>query len=213
MGETKSKRWQELAEVKRELAQRDWFFGTSGNLSIKVSDDPITFLVTASGKDKRKETNEDFVLVDAQGQPVEPGETLRPSAETLLHTYLYERTNAGCCLHVHTIDNNVISELYGDQGEIRFKGNEIIKALGYWEEEAEVALPIIENPAHIPHLAEQFAAHLSEGNESGAVLIRNHGITVWGKTAFEAKRVLEAYEFLCSYHLKLSLYQSQLIRS
>ncbi|MBI1628383.1 MULTISPECIES: methylthioribulose 1-phosphate dehydratase [Bacillus] len=212
MADAKSKRWQELADVKRELAQRDWFFGTSGNLSIKVSDDPITFLVTASGKDKRKETNEDFVLVNAAGQPHDPNETLRPSAETLLHTYVYRRTKAGCCLHVHTIDNNVMSELYGDKGEIRFKGNEIIKALGYWEEDAEVSIPIIENPAHIPHLAEQFAKHLTLEASSGAVLIRNHGITVWGKTAFEAKRVLEAYEFLFSYHLKLALYQQQLVR-
>ncbi|UYO36693.1 methylthioribulose 1-phosphate dehydratase [Bacillus zhangzhouensis] len=212
MADAKSKRWQELADVKRELAQRDWFFGTSGNLSIKVSEEPITFLVTASGKDKRKETNEDFVLVNAAGQPHDPNEPLRPSAETLLHTYVYERTNAGCCLHVHTIDNNVMSELYGEKGEIRFKGNEIIKALGYWEEEAEVSIPIIENPAHIPHLAEQFAKHLTLEASSGAVLIRNHGITVWGKTAFEAKRVLEAYEFLFSYHLKLALYQQQLVR-
>ncbi|MEC0921565.1 methylthioribulose 1-phosphate dehydratase [Bacillus safensis] len=212
MADAKSKRWQELADVKRELAQRDWFFGTSGNLSIKVSDDPITFLVTASGKDKRKETNEDFVLVNAAGQPHDPNEPLRPSAETLLHTYVYELTKAGCCLHVHTIDNNVMSELYGDKGEIRFKGNEIIKALGYWEEDAEVSIPIIENPAHIPQLAEQFAKHLTLEASSGAVLIRNHGITVWGKTAFEAKRVLEAYEFLFSYHLKLALYQQQLVR-
>ncbi|MBT2260391.1 MULTISPECIES: methylthioribulose 1-phosphate dehydratase [Bacillus] len=212
MADAKSKRWQELADVKRELAQRDWFFGTSGNLSIKVSDDPITFLVTASGKDKRKETNEDFVLVNAAGQPHDPNEPLRPSAETLLHMYVYERTKAGCCLHVHTIDNNVMSELYGDKGEIRFKGNEIIKALGYWEEDAEVSIPIIENPAHIPQLAEQFAKHLTLEASSGAVLIRNHGITVWGKTAFEAKRVLEAYEFLFSYHLKLALYQQQLVR-
>ncbi|KIL19173.1 MULTISPECIES: methylthioribulose 1-phosphate dehydratase [Bacillus] len=212
MADAKSKRWQELADVKRELAKRDWFFGTSGNLSIKVSDDPITFLVTASGKDKRKETNEDFVLVNAAGQPHHPNEPLRPSAETLLHTYVYEQTKAGCCLHVHTIDNNVMSELYGDKGEIRFKGNEIIKALGYWEEDAEVSIPIIENPAHIPQLAEQFAKHLTLEASSGAVLIRNHGITVWGKTAFEAKRVLEAYEFLFSYHLKLALYQQQLVR-
>ncbi|MDM5319657.1 methylthioribulose 1-phosphate dehydratase [Bacillus pumilus] len=211
MADAKNKRWQELADVKRELAQRDWFYGTSGNLSIKVLNDPITFLVTASGKDKRKETDEDFVLVNTAGEPVDPDAPLRPSAETQLHTYVYERTNAGCCLHVHTIDNNVISELYGDNGEVRFKGNEIIKALGYWEEDAEVSLPIIANPAHIPHLAAQFAKHLTEESESGAVLIRNHGITVWGKTAFEAKRVLEAYEFLFSYHLKLTLYQKLLV--
>ena len=39
--------------------------------------------------------------------------------------------------------------------------------------------------------------------DKGAVLIRNHGITAWGKDAFEAKKVLEACEFLFQYQLAL----------
>ncbi|KYD31671.1 methylthioribulose 1-phosphate dehydratase [Parageobacillus toebii] len=193
------KRWKELAEVKAELAARDWFFATSGNLSIKVTDDPLTFLVTASGKDKRKQTDEDFLLVDASGNPVE-NTNLKPSAETLLHVEIYKKTNAGCSLHVHTIDNNVISELYGDEGEVAFSGQEIIKAFGIWEEDAVIRIPIIPNYAHIPTLAKEFAKHVN--GDAGAVLIRNHGITVWGRDAFEAKKFLEAWEFLFSWHVK-----------
>jgi methylthioribulose-1-phosphate dehydratase len=193
------KKWRELAEVKAELAARDWFFATSGNLSIKVTDDPLTFLVTASGKDKRKQTEEDFLLVDAFGKPVEDT-NLKPSAETLLHVEIYNRTNAGCSLHVHTIDNNIISELYGDKGEVVFSGQEIIKAFGLWEEDATVRIPIIPNYAHIPALSKEFAKHVN--GDAGAVLIRNHGITVWGRDAFEAKKFLEAWEFLFSWHVK-----------
>nr|C5D7V1.1 RecName: Full=Methylthioribulose-1-phosphate dehydratase; Short=MTRu-1-P dehydratase [Geobacillus sp. WCH70] len=193
------KRWKELAEIKAELAARDWFFATSGNLSIKVTDDPLTFLVTASGKDKRKQTDEDFLLVDASGNPVE-NTHLKPSAETLLHVEIYKKTNAGCSLHVHTIDNNVISELYGDEGEVAFSGQEIIKAFGIWEEDAVIRIPIIPNYAHIPTLAKEFAKHVN--GDAGAVLIRNHGITVWGRDAFEAKKFLEAWEFLFSWHVK-----------
>ncbi|MFY4776798.1 methylthioribulose 1-phosphate dehydratase [Metabacillus sp. RGM 3146] len=193
-------RWKELADVKRELAVRDWFPGTSGNLAIKVEDHPVTFLVTASGKDKRKETDEDFLLVDAKGRAIHSN-GLKPSAETLLHVEIYEKTNAGCSLHVHTVDNNVISEVYGDAGEVTFQGQEIIKALGKWEENASVTVPIIPNYADIPHLAETFSRYVSE--DTGAILIRNHGITVWGKNAFEAKKYLEAFEFLFSYQLKL----------
>ncbi len=170
--------------MKRELAARDWFMGTSGNLSLKVSDEPLTFLVTASGKDKRKETAEDFLLVGADGQPAE-ATSLKPSAETLLHVRIYNKTNAGCVLHVHTVDNNVISEWYGDEGEVVFTNQEIIKAFGLWEEDAVFRIPIIPNFAHIPTLADEFAKHVHES--TGAVLIRNHGITVWGKDAFEAK--------------------------
>ncbi|MED4970535.1 methylthioribulose 1-phosphate dehydratase [Parageobacillus toebii] len=193
------KRWKELAEIKAELAARDWFFATSGNLSIKVTDDPLTFLVTASGKDKRKQTDEDFLLVDASGNPVE-NTNLKPSAETLLHVEIYKKTNAGCSLHVHTIDNNVISELYGDDGEVAFSGQEIIKAFGIWEEDAVIRIPIIPNYTHIPTLAKEFAKHVN--GDAGAVLIRNHGITVWGRDAFEAKKFLEAWEFLFSWHVK-----------
>ncbi|AKO91482.1 methylthioribulose 1-phosphate dehydratase [Priestia filamentosa] len=200
-------KWLELADIKDELAERDWFFGTSGNLSIRVTESPTTFLVTASGKDKRKRTNEDFLLVDQHGLSVE--ETgLKPSAETVLHTAIYEKTKAGCVLHVHTVDNNVVSELYGDQGKVVFTKQEIIKALGLWGEDAKVEIPIIPNFADLQKLGDVFEKHIKE--DTGAVLIRNHGITVWGKTAFEAKRHLEAYEFLCSYLLKLKLFAKQI---
>ncbi|MFJ5713521.1 methylthioribulose 1-phosphate dehydratase [Neobacillus sp. NPDC093127] len=193
-------RWTELADVKDELAKRDWFMGTSGNLAIKVSDHPLRFLVTASGKDKRKRTTEDFLLVDEFGRAVEETH-LKPSAETLLHVEIYRKTNAGCSLHVHTIDNNVISEVYGDNGEVTFKGQELIKAFDKWEEEAVLKIPIIRNYAHIPTLANAFSEHVS--GDTGAVLIRNHGITVWGRNAFEAKKILEASEFLFRYQLRL----------
>lgn len=193
-------RWLELADIKDELAARDWFPGTSGNLAIRVEDDPLTFLVTASGRDKRKRTPDDFVLVDASGHLI-GAQNGKPSAETLLHVEVFNRTQATCSLHVHTIDNNVISELYTARGEVVFTGQEIIKALGYWEEDAIVRVPIIDNHADIPTLAAAFAPHVR--SNAGAVLIRNHGITVWGETPAAAKRYLEAYEFLFSYTLKL----------
>jgi methylthioribulose-1-phosphate dehydratase len=103
---------------------------------------------------------------------------------------------------VHTIDNNVITELYKNETHIEFTGNEIIKALGSWEQDAKVSIPIIANIAHIPTLAEQFDRYVN--GDSGAILIENHGITVWGKDAFEAKKILEAWEFLFSYQIKVA---------
>lgn len=194
------KKWNELADIKEELAARDWFIGTSGNLSIKVTDTPLRFLVTASGKDKRKRTDEDFLLVDHAGLPAEET-ALKPSAETLLHCSVYEQTQAGCSLHVHTIANNVISELYGDVGHVQFQHQELIKAFGMWDEDAVLTIPIIPNFADIPKLADSFSTHVSA--DSGAVLIKNHGITVWGKDGFEAKKLLEACEFLFQYKITL----------
>lgn len=194
-------RWSELAAVKKELAERDWFYGTSGNLSIRVTANPVTFLVTASGRDKRTFTDHDFLLVDENGERLEET-TSKPSAETLLHAKIYNKTNAGCVLHVHTIDNNVITEIFKNETHIEFTGNEIIKAFGLWEQDAKVQIPMIPNLAHIPTLAEQFDRYVT--GDTGAVLIENHGITVWGRDAFEAKKLLEAWEFLFSYQVKLA---------
>ena len=199
-------KWDELADIKDELAIRDWFMGTSGNLSIKTDDHPVQFLVTASGKDKRKRTDEDFLLVDINGLSVMESH-LRPSAETLLHCAVYGKTTAGCSLHVHTIANNVISEIYGNAGKIVFKGQELIKAFDMWEEDAELTIPIIHNHADIPTLANEFQKHII--TEKGAVLIRNHGITVWGKNGFEAKKLLEACEFLFQYQLMVDQLKSR----
>ncbi|MGD6817494.1 methylthioribulose 1-phosphate dehydratase [Metabacillus sp. 84] len=190
----------ELALIKRELAERDWFPATSGNLAIRTGNDPLAFYVTASGKDKREETDDDFLLVNEHGEPA--GEThLKPSAETLLHLEIFKKTHAACSLHVHTVDNNVISEIFANEGMVTFTNQEIIKAFGLWEENASFSVPIIPNHADIPALAKAFGVHVHK--DAGAVLIRNHGITVWGRTALEAKKYLEACEFLFSYHVKL----------
>lgn len=199
-------KWEELADIKDELAARDWFMGTSGNLAIKVKSNPREFLVTASGKDKNKRTEEDFLLVNERGNPIEKTD-LKPSAETLLHCAIYSNTTAGCSLHVHTVANNVISELYGDQGKIDFQGQELIKAFGLWEEDAILTIPIIPNHAHIPLLTKEFQSHIYA--DKGAILIRNHGITVWGKDGFEAKKLLEACEFLFQYQLTLHQIKSK----
>lgn len=192
--------WAQLADIKDELAVRDWFMGTSGNLAIRTEHAPVQFLVTASGKDKRKRTNEDFLLVDANGQAIE--ETyLKPSAETLLHSAIYNNSDAQCSLHVHTVANNVISHLYHEQGAFRIQGQELIKAFGLWEEDAELVIPIIKNYADIPTLAKAFEPFVNA--DFGAVLIHNHGITVWGRSGFEAKKLLEASEFLFQYTLAL----------
>ncbi len=53
--ETTFRQWYDLSEIKR-VNNTKWFPATSGNISIKVSHEPLTFLITASGKDKTKTT-------------------------------------------------------------------------------------------------------------------------------------------------------------
>ncbi|WNC14064.1 methylthioribulose 1-phosphate dehydratase [Brevibacillus brevis] len=190
-----------LDDAKLTFARRDWFPGTSGNLSIKLTNDPLQFAVTASGKDKTKLSPEDYLVVDRDSRPVDET-SLKPSAETLIHAVVYKKfPQAGACFHVHTVWNNLISELYFGQRAFSIQGQELIKGLGIWEENAQITIPIVENFADIPTLAAAIEKVITP--EVPGVLIRNHGIYAWGNSDFEAKRHLEAFEFLFEYHARL----------
>ncbi|BCJ86550.1 methylthioribulose 1-phosphate dehydratase [Effusibacillus dendaii] len=186
----------QLKEIADNFTQKGWLPATAGNLSIKLSDDPLVFGVTASGKDKESLQLDDILAVDQECKPIEPTR-LRPSAETLIHSKIYQLTDAGSVLHVHTVYNNLISELYFHEGNVTLSQMELIKGLGIWEEGAVIEVPIIENFADIPRLADEIGNRLDP--RVPGVLIRKHGIYAWGRTPFEAKRHVEALEFLFHY--------------
>jgi methylthioribulose-1-phosphate dehydratase len=192
-----------LVDVAKNFAEKGWFPATSGNLSIKLSGEPLAFGVTASGKDKENLTIHDILVVDGNSKAIEPT-TLKPSAETLIHAEVYKRVpEAGACLHVHTLYNNLISDLFFEQGKVRIQGLELIKALNIWEENAAIEIPIVENYADIPKLAAEIGEVLDP--RIPAVLIRNHGIYAWGDDVFAAKRHVQAFEWMFNYlFLKLS---------
>jgi methylthioribulose-1-phosphate dehydratase len=198
--EVRQQVFQQLDQVKLTFAARNWFPGTSGNLSIKISSEPLLVAVTASGKDKTVCTPQDYLVVDENSKPYETT-SLKPSAETQIHTAIYRNIpETGAVFHVHTIANNIVSELYGDQGYVALRDQELIKGLGIWEEGAEIQIPIVENYADIPRLAQEVERVLNP--RIPGVLIRNHGIYAWGRNDFEAKRHLESFEFLFAYHLQ-----------
>ncbi|WJH34166.1 methylthioribulose 1-phosphate dehydratase [Paenibacillus sp. CC-CFT747] len=197
--------FEELREVKAEFAAKGWFPGTSGNLSVRIGDilgEEFQFAITSSGKDKSKQTPEDFLVVDTAGQPVEATK-LKPSAETLIHCEIYKATGCGAVFHVHTVFNNLVSEWFGDKGQIPVEGVELIKAFNIWEEEAVIHIPVLPNYAHIPRIAEQVAGALVP--RIPGIVLRKHGIYAWGANAFEAKRHLEAFEFLFEYVYRMEL--------
>ncbi|MNI11779.1 Methylthioribulose-1-phosphate dehydratase [compost metagenome] len=203
--EEKQRAFSELRDIKAGLAAKGWFPATSGNLSVRVGafePEAFTFAITSSGRDKSVQTPEDFLLVNEQGKPTETT-SLKPSAETLIHSEIYRLTGAGAIFHVHTIFNNLASELYWEQGKIPVDGLELIKAFNIWDEDAQIEIPILPNYADIPRIAE-----LVEGAivpKIPGILLRKHGIYAWGANAFEAKRHLEAFEFIFEYVYRWNL--------
>ena len=189
----------QLTEAKTWFASKGWFPATSGNLSIRIGnmeDGRFAFAVTASGKDKSVNTDEDYLVVDENSRPLEQT-SLKPSAETLIHREIYRLTGCGAVYHVHTVFNNLASELFWEQRFIPVDGVELIKAFNIWEEEAVIRIPILPNYAEIPRIVAQIADNIVSGIPG--FVLHKHGVCAWGGNAFEAKRHLEAFEFLFEY--------------
>lgn len=202
--EEKQKAVNILNDLKVKLYNKGWFPATSGNLSYKLHDDPLIFAVTTSGKDKGTVSHEDVIFVDKEGKPVEKTR-LKPSAETLIHSYIYQKTDANCVIHIHTPANNFISYIYFEEGKVKIKDFEMIKALDIWKEDAEIEVPIVDNYFDLKKLAEESGKAINP--EVPAVLIKTHGIYCWGRNEFEAKRHIEAFEFMFNLMKDIILYK------
>lgn len=182
----------ELAATGRELAARGWVPATSGNFSLRLDRELIA--ITASGKDKGALSEQDILLVDLDGHPITEG---KPSAETGLHTQLYRHaSDIGAVLHTHSATATLVSRYYGRQGGLHLENLELLKAFrGVTSHETSLFLPIVGNDQSIPRLAASVAPYLEEAMLP-AYLIEGHGTYVWGRDLAEARRHLEALEFL-----------------
>ncbi len=184
----------------RELAHAGWTPATSSNFSRRLDDRHAA--ITVSGRDKGRLTESDIMVVDFNGHAV--GSNNRPSAETLLHTQLYRRfPEIGCVLHTHSHVQTVASRLFAPQGHVRFEGYELQKAFyGNTTHEGAMDVPVFPNTQHMPELAAWVDAKLDEQCMWG-YLIDGHGLYAWGRDMAEARRHLEAFEFLLGCELEL----------
>lgn len=190
-----------VACAARELAQAGWTPATSSNFSMRV--DAQHAAITISGRDKGKLGRDDIMLVDMQGLAV--GSNARPSAETALHAQVYRRwPDARVVLHTHSRTQSVASRYFAEDGVVRLHGWELQKAIaGHTTHEDVLEIPVFPNTQHMPELVAQVDAWLDAGKPLAAYLIAGHGIYTWGRDMAEARRHLEALEFLLGCELDL----------
>ncbi|MBN6151115.1 methylthioribulose 1-phosphate dehydratase [Xanthomonas sp. AmX2] len=184
----------------RELSAAGWTPATSSNFSHRL--DARHAAITVSGRDKGRLLEADIMVVDFEGKAV--GSEHRPSAETLLHTQLYRRfPDIGCVLHTHSPVQTIASRLYAAAGHVRLEGYELLKALhGNQTHETAVDVPVFANTQDMTVLAAQVDALLDRSPMWG-YLIDGHGLYAWGRDMAEARRHLEAFEFLLNCELEL----------
>ena len=195
----------EIVAATRELSALGWTPATSSNFSMRL--DERHAAITVSGRDKGKLLATDIMVVDLAGKPVATEH--RPSAETLLHTQLYARyPDVGCVLHTHSHVQTVASRLYAAQGHVHLEGYELLKAFaGNQTHEMAVDVPVLSNTQDMDELA-GWVETLLDQQPMWGYLINGHGLYAWGKDMAEARRHLEAFEFLLSCELDLRRLQA-----
>jgi methylthioribulose-1-phosphate dehydratase len=184
-----------LSQVGRELCQRGWALGTSGNFSAVVTRDPLTLAITSTGIDKGSLRPEKIVQIDEQGNSLES--SLRASAEARLHLMIAGELGANAVLHTHSVWSTLLSELEASQAGISIEGYEMLKGLrGVTTHQHQEWLPIFENSQDMAALSDLVKAQLRENPNRHGFLLRGHGLYTWGGDISEAKRHVEILEFL-----------------
>ncbi|MGY6517717.1 MAG: methylthioribulose 1-phosphate dehydratase [Lysobacteraceae bacterium] len=193
-------RARQIVATTGELAALGWTPATSSNFSMRMDDRHAA--ITVSGRDKGRLSAADIMVVDFDGQAV--GSDHRPSAETLLHTQLYRRDpTVGCVLHTHSHTQTVASRLFAGTGHVRLAGYELLKAFrGNATHEMAIEVPVLPNSQDMPALAAQ-VEHLLDRGPLWGYLIDGHGLYAWGRDMAEARRHLDAFEFLLACELDL----------
>lgn len=184
----------EIAAAGRFLYERGWSPATSSNYSARIDEQHIA--ITVSGKHKGKLGAGDVMVVDRAGQPVQSD--CRSSAETRLHTVLYEVfPEVGAVLHTHSVKATVLSRLLPAGEPLKLEGYELQKAFsGVHTHDSVLTVPVFENTQDIDALAKETMAWFTDHPEQPGYLIRGHGLYTWGKTMADCLRHIEAFEFL-----------------
>lgn len=148
-----------------------------------------------SGVQKERLLPEDiFVLNDAGGIEEKPGNGAQLSQCAPLFMHAYKLRNAGAVLHSHSIHANLVTQLF--KKHFRIRNMEMQKGLEGYGAFDTLEVPIIENTAREADLADSLSQAIRDNPKTHAVLVRNHGVYVWGRDWKQAKTQAECYDYL-----------------
>ncbi|KAL2271216.1 hypothetical protein VTJ83DRAFT_587 [Remersonia thermophila] len=192
-----------------------WVTGTGGGASIRDND---LVYIAPSGVQKELMRPSDMYVLSLEAQRgladrrqrvylrSPPGG--RPSQCTPLFLAAFTRRGAGCCIHTHSQWAVLVTLLLEAEGpgrdrEFRINNIEQIKGFGRGPGKAgnlgyhdTLVIPVIENTAHEEDLTEYLEEAMEKYPDTYAVLVRRHGVYVWGENVHKAKTQCESLDYL-----------------
>jgi len=182
-----------IVDLCRRFYDLGWVSGTGGGVSVREGG---RIWIAPSGVQKERMGADDIFVTDEDGRVLRAParEGLRLSACTPLFLHAYRLRNAGAVIHSHAM-HAMLATLVFDRA-LRVTHLEMMKGitgLGYHD---DLVVPIIENTAHECDLADAMAEAIQAHPASHAVLVRRHGVYVWGRDWVAAKTHAECYHYL-----------------
>ncbi|CAD7014256.1 unnamed protein product [Ceratitis capitata] len=147
---------------------------------------------------------EDLFVQDDEGKDIQlppDYKMLTKSQCTPLFMLAYRHRGAQAVIHTHS-QHAVMATLMWPGEVFRCTHLEMIKGVydddmkRYLRYDEELVVPIIENTPFERDLAESMYAAMLKYPGCSAVLVRRHGVYVWGKSWEKAKTMSECYDYL-----------------
>ncbi|KAI5956303.1 MDE1 [Candida jiufengensis] len=220
-----------ICELCRLFYDNNWVTGTGGGISIRDVDgeNPDLVYIAPSGVQKERIQPWEMFLVELPDERIlrTPNDIpkeltksykYKPSACTPLFMSCYKMRDAGACIHTHSQNAVLITLLNENKNYFEISHIEQIKALpklkfnentnkiekiGNMEYYDRLIIPIIENTPHEEDLTDSLQEAIKNFPGTSAVLVRRHGIYVWGETVWKAKVYNEAIDYLLELAVKM----------
>lgn len=190
-----------ICESARDFHRRGWMLGTAGNLS--ALDEDGYMWITASGKSKGRLTEMDLLKLDVKTSEVitRNQEKNKPSAETEIHQVIYQIfPEANACFHVHSVDACIATSKHATETHLVLPNLEMIKGFDIWEQSPNVTLPIFKNHLDVSKIAKDIKKQFTQLQpDITALMIKDHGVTVWGNSVEQAYNRIEILEFIMNF--------------
>ncbi len=182
-----------ICELGRAFYGLGWVSGTGGGICIR---DGEQVLVAPSGVQKERMGPEQMFALGLDGKivtrPDDPA--LRPSECSELFLKAIVLRGAGAVIHSHSIHATLATLLF--QTEFSVSHLEMIKGIRGMAYGDRLVVPIIDNTARECDLADSLEAAILAYPQTHAVLVRRHGVYIWGRDWIEAKTHAECYDYL-----------------
>ncbi|XP_066339920.1 probable bifunctional methylthioribulose-1-phosphate dehydratase/enolase-phosphatase E1 isoform X2 [Miscanthus floridulus] len=204
-----------VAELCRHFYAPGWLTGTGGSITVKVHDPDVPLadrliVMSPSGVQKERMAAEDMYVFSADGEVLSapaakpwPNKPLKCTDCAPLFMKAYQMRGAGAVFHSHGIETCIASMLDPGAKEFRMTHMEMIKAIKGHGYRDELVIPIIENTPYEYELTDSLSEAIAAYPKATAVLVRNHGIFVWGDSWISAKTQAESYHYLLDAAIKL----------